>query len=287
MTPKLGIIYMKPKHEPGAEVLRRHDLTVEVASRQMTELPPDIAERVASVHMPYSTPELGRLNYAAVDSEFRQISLEIIENAMRQAAELLPDAGLVVIHGSPQRFVGESQAGGEIGDYGLYIQSLRRLADTAAENGLRLMLENNRRYWTNAAGEMAWEDSAPAENFVYFAIEPDDWLQSYHDVGHENLKLCLDTAHACCTVHAVADHDERVEQFMRFLSDPEAIGHVHWNGHELFEPEGRLDKHLNVGKGTIPIEVHRKVKSLGIPLLLEHFHGEEALVEELAYIEML
>jgi len=287
MAPKLGIIYMKPKHEPGADMLCRYDLTVEVASREMTELPPAIAERVASVHMPYSTPALGRLNYAAVDNEFRHISLQIIENAMRQAAELLPNVGLIVIHGSPQRFVCESQAGGEIGDYELYIQSLRRLADTAAENGLRLMLENNRRYWTNAAGEMAWEDSAPAENFVYFAIEPDHWLQSYHDVGHENMKLCLDTAHACCTVHAIADHDERVEQLMRFLSDPEAIGYVHWNGHELFEPEGRLDKHLNVGKGTIPIEVHRMVKNLGIPLLLEHFHGEEALVEERAYIDSL
>ena len=287
MLPQLGLLYLKPRHEVTVEVLRKYDLTVEVSTRQIAEVPPEMAGYVTSVHMPYSTHELGRLNYAAVDDDFRELSLEIIEEAMRQAGRLYPDAGLAVIHGAPERFAWEAQPAGQFGDYELYIRSLRRLADSAADNGFRLMLENNRRYWTNAAGEMAWEDSAPADNLVYFAIEPNDWLQSWHDVAHENLKLCLDTAHACCTVHAIADHEQRVAELMRFLDEPEALGHIHWNGHELFEPEGRVDKHLNVGQGTIPQEMHRRIKHLAASHLLEHYHGEAALAEELAYIEAL
>ncbi len=287
MLPQLSLLYLKPRHEVTVEVLRKYDLTVEVSARQITEIPPEMADYVTSVHMPYSTHELGRLNYAAVDDDFRELSLQMIEEAMRQAARLYPDAGIAVIHGAPERFAWEAQPAGQFGDYDLYIGSLRRLADTAADNGFRLMLENNRRYWTNAEGEMAWEDAAPAANLIYFAIEPADWLQSWHDVAHENLKLCLDTAHACCTVHAVADHEQRVAELMRFLDEPEALGHIHWNDHELFEPEGRLDKHLNIGKGTIPPKIHRRIKYLDASHLLEHYHGEDALVEELAYIESL
>ena len=62
---------------------------------------------------------------------------------------------------------------------------------------------------------------------------------------------------------------------------------MHWNGHHAFEPEGRLDGHLNVGAGTIPEEVHRRVRDLDATHLLEHYHGEAELRRELAFIRGL
>ena len=97
MLPQLSLLYLKPRHEVTVEVLRKYGLTVEISSRQIAEVPPEMAAYVTSIHMPYSTHELGRLNYAAVDDDFRELSLEIIEEAMRQAGRLYPEAGLAVM----------------------------------------------------------------------------------------------------------------------------------------------------------------------------------------------
>ncbi len=286
MLPELNIGY-SPNAGVTREIVVKYNMGIEVVRGFEEVALAEAADLAYSVHMPWSEPGIGRLNYAATDPDFRRLCMEMIEGRIVFAAENFPSARLVVIHGAPYRWVAHEHAGGRIGDYELFISALRELADFSAEHGLLLTLENNNAYWVNAAGEFSWEDGVATPDMRYFGCTPEHWLAAYDDAGHENFKLCLDTAHACTYAHTFEDHAQRPGVLLSYLERPEAIGHVHWNGHELFEPEGRLDKHLNVGKGTIPIEVHRKVKNLGIPVVLEHFHGEAALVEELAYIAAL
>ncbi len=286
MLPQLNIGY-SPNAGVTRDLVVKYNMGIEVVRGFEEVALAEAADLARSVHMPWSEPEIGRLNYAATDPDFRRLCMEMIEGRIVFAAENFPTARLVVIHGAPYHWVAHEHPGGRIGDYELFISALRELADFAGEHGLLLTLENNNAYWVNAAGEFSWEDGVPTPDMRYFGSTPEHWLAAYDDAAHENFKLCLDTAHACTYAHTFEDHAQRPGVLLSYLERPEAIGHVHWNGHELFEPEGRMDKHLNVGKGTIPIEVHRKVKNLGIPLLLEHFHGEEALVEELAYIDAL
>jgi len=286
MLPELVMGYT-PESGVTRDLVVRYGMRIEVCRKAEEAALEQAADLAYSVHMPWSEPEIGRLNYAAVDADFRRMCIEMIEGRIAFAAEHFPAARLVVIHGSPYRWAIHEHVGGRTGDYELFIAGLRELAGFAGRHGLLLTLENNNAYWVNAAGEFCWESAVVSPDMRYFACSPQHWLQAYDDAAHENLKLCLDTAHACTYGHTIDDHGERAEALLSFLDRPEAIGHVHWNGHQAFEPQGRVDKHLCIGTGTIPSEMHRRVKYLGIPAVLEHFHGEEALVEELAYIDAL
>ena len=286
MIPRLNMGYA-PNSGVTREIIVKYDMRVEVAKAYFDDALAEVAELVGSVHLPWNEADLGRLNYAAVDEEFRRASIERIRDTIVFAAEHFPTAELTVLHGAPYRWIAHEHEAGRVGDYELFIAGLRELADLAAEHDLLLTLENNNCYWLNAAGEFAWENAEPTPEMRYFGCTPQHWLAAYDDVAHDSLKLCLDTAHACTYAHTIEDHAERAATLLSYLDRPEAIAHVHWNGHQAFEPEGRLDKHLNVGKGSIPEEVHRRVKELDASHLLEHYLGEDALVEELAYIEAL
>ncbi|MFO7947226.1 MAG: TIM barrel protein [Armatimonadota bacterium] len=239
------------------------------------------------MHMPFNEAPLGRLNYAATDADFRNRSLERIKECLQAAGSEFPNTQVAVIHGSPERWSIHEHAGARVGDYELFIQGLRELADYAGNNGLLLVLENNNCYWYNDSLEYTWVDSEPHPDLRYFATTPIQWIQAWEDAAHANLKLCLDTAHACTYAHTLNDNAERTDGLLSYFDRPEAIGHVHWNGHLAFEPEGRIDGHMTVGDGTIPIEVHRRIKRLGVRPTLEHYHGEAALERELEFIRRL
>ena len=72
-----------------------------------------------------------------------------------------------------------------------------------------------------------------------------------------------------------------------FLEKPDLIRHVHWSDNYLYDQRGRNDSHLSVGKGTLPTEMHRRIKRLDATILLEHFYTFEELAEELEYIDSL
>ncbi|MDP6381496.1 MAG: aldehyde ferredoxin oxidoreductase C-terminal domain-containing protein, partial [Phycisphaerae bacterium] len=54
----------------------------------------------------------------------------------------------------------------------------------------------------------------------------------------------------------------------------------------LFDARGRTDSHELLGKGSLPVELHRAIKCLDATLLLEHFHTIEEL-EEVAWLNDL
>ena len=268
------------------EVVEQHGLRVEVAGAD-TEAQPSVADLTHAVHMPFNEAPLGRLNYAATEPDFRNRSLERIKECLQAAGSGFPNAQIAVIHGSPSRWITHEHPGARSGNYELFIEGLRELADCAADNGLLLVLENNNCYWYNNSLEYTWVDSEPHSELRYFATTSAHWIRAWEDAAHANLKLCLDTAHACTYAHTFDDHTERTEALLGYFDHPEAIGHVHWNGHLAFEPKGRVDEHLTVGDGTIPVEVHRRIKQLDVRPTLEHYHGEGALKRELDFIREL
>ena len=74
---------------------------------------------------------------------------------------------------------------------------------------------------------------------------------------------------------------------LAFLNRPELIRHVHWNDNYLYDDRGQNDSHAGLNRGTLPTEMHRKIKYLDATLLMEHFHGVDVLREELAFIDNL
>lgn len=288
MHPPIHLGYY-PEKGVTRKLLTSFDMGLEVLlePQRIEQAAAEVADLVYSVHVPWQQADTGRYNFAAVDPEFRQLSLDIMKSWLSQGAASFPQARVAVIHGAPVRWAGHPHPGGDRGDYDLFIAGLRELADCAESHGLLLVLENNNSYWVDRSGKFAWQDAHPSKDMRYFGCSPEHWLQAHQDAAHDNLKLCLDTAHACTWAHHISDHQRRTDALFTYFESPEAIAHVHWNGHEAYAPEGRRDAHLNVGKDTIPVEMHLQVKTLGVPAVLEHFYGEGELAEELAHIESL
>ncbi len=287
MLPPLSVSF-KPEAGITRQIVERYDLLVEVAgTEKVVEQVSPVADLVYAVHMPFNEAPLGRLNYAATDADYRHRALDRIKQCLRAASGNFANAEIAVIHGAPSRWAPHEHAGAREGDYELFIEGLRELAEHAADAGLLLVLENNNAYWIDAQGKFSWRDSSENPDTRYYACTPPHWLRSWEDAAHENLKLCLDTAHACTFAHTIDDYAERTQALLSYFDRPEAIAHVHWNGHLAFEPEGRVDEHLPVGDGTIPTEVHRRIKYLGVRPTLEHYQGEAALERELEYIRGL
>ncbi len=286
MTSALSIGY-NPAKGVTREIVVRHGMTVEVSHQFRKEAAEEVPQLASSIHLPWNDSDIGRINYAAKDPEFRGVCLQRIKDAVVFGSENFPALRLAVVHGAPERWAPHPQDGGREGDYGAFIAGIRELADFAGTHGMLLVLENNNCYWVNAEGKTAWQDAHPASDMVYFGCGPDQWLQTFHDADHDNLRLCLDTAHACTWAHTIPDRADRIAGLLSYFREPAAIAHVHWNGHHAFEPEGRVDGHLNVGTGTIPEEMHRRVRDLDATHLIEHYHGETELLRELAFIRGL
>ena len=120
-----------------------------------------------------------------------------------------------------------------------------------------------------------------------FGASPEEWAQVCEDVDRPNVGLCLDSSHACTYAHSFADPGKRTERVLAFLTVPHLIRHVHWNDNYLYDVRGRTDSHAVLGKGSLPIELHRGIKRLDATVVLEHFYSIEELEEELGFIEGL
>lgn len=244
-----------------------------------------IQDLAISGHAPASTG--GRpLNIASTDNEFRQISIAEFFGYLELVRQL-PRLRQVNIHPPPKQWLDDTQTVIRDSDYGLMIDGLRQIAEAASGRGVEIVLENMIVDWNRIADDTSPEQADWGDSNVYFGVAPEEWVEICEDVGRENFALCLDTSHACTYAHTIVDPDRRAEAVMAFVARPDLVRHVHWNDNYLYDPRGRADSHALLGKGTLPIELHKAVKGLDATLLIEHFYAIEDLEEELDYIARL
>jgi len=266
----------------GAEDLRRLGLLTEIGQKIHLDEASALGGRVASGHAPFGIEGM-RLNIAAVDDPFREMSIKMVTDYIESAAAV-PSLRKVNIHAAPRRWHREAQTSGREGSYDRLIDALRRIGAAARRHGIEIVVENNRAYWEGVAESTLLEEVDRDAQDVYFCTAPEEWIRACEDVAMENVRLCLDTSHACTYAQTFPEGEERWAAMDAFLARPELVSHVHWNGNFIDENRGRDDSHLGVGKGTLGSEFHRKIKSHGATKLLEHWHGLDALEEELEYI---
>jgi len=280
----------------GAEVMEKHDLYCEDRYSWNVLSEDRLLRRVFSGHAPleamHANGEKVRLNVGSFDAEFRKWSLNILANYLRVAAEQTP-AQLIVTHSAPRFWVFDGAQRCEVklvAEYGHVVENLQRLARLAGELGLRLALENNCTRWDEIPVE---EEFDPRRHIghvrQYFSTYPEEWLQLAHDVNEPAFGLCMDTSHATNFAQRFP-LEERHAIYHRFIDlAGDRLWHVHWNDNDMLTKAGRGDPHLNVGKGSVPLDVHQRLwhhPTVG-SFLLEHWRGEEALVEELNFIDGL
>jgi len=269
----------------GIQNLKRLNLNVEAGTTlNLEELNP-FYDVIVSAHAPYGKDGM-RLNIAAIDDDFRDMSINHLISYI-ETARHLPNLKKVNMHCAPKRWQDEKQIGGQVGDYDRLIDAIRQVATFAGEHELSIVVENNRAYWDGIPDATPAEAANRREMNDYFGTSPEEWMQICEDVNLPNVVLCLDPSHSCTYAQIFADPAKRVEVMMAYLSKPNLLGHVHWNDNELYGVQGRQDSHMCIGKGTLPLEFHRTIKGLDATLLLEHFYTIEKLEEELAYIDRL
>ena len=269
----------------GIHDLRRLNLRAEASLVDDIEAMADFSDVLTSAHAPASMGDL-RLNIAATDDDFRRTSIDQIVGYVDKARRY-PNVRQVNIHFAPKRWMEETQVRGREGDYARLIEGVREIAAFAAGHGIEIVMENGTARWTGVADDVPADQVDWTGRNRYFGMPPGEWVQVCEDVDRPNVGLCLDSSHACTYAQTFADHDERVKTVMAYLSRPELVRHVHWSDNYLFDPRGRNDSHLSVGKGSLPIEMHRAIKRLDATLLLEHFYSVEELEKELRFIEAL
>jgi sugar phosphate isomerase/epimerase len=283
---------------PPAEAIKR-GLTIE-ASDHLDEqhLPAASAALATSAHAPFDFAAVagrsGRLNIAALDSDWRRESLACLEDYIVQAARL-PRVRKVVMHAAPRLWPADGQLPKSpadvklttVSEYGYLVDSIRRLAATAAKLNLQIVVENNRAYWLTVPPGTPFEQVDRSAVPDYFATTPWEWLGLWRDVRRDNVKLCLDTCHAATVTQRVAPADRPAMMFA-YLAEPRAIGHVHWNDNTLADERGRADQHWALGPDGLGDDFHRAIRNLpDATLLLEHWFDLETLDRELAYIAAL
>jgi len=274
----------------GAEVLEKYNLYCEDRYNWDTRFDAPLLARTLSGHAPIDweyKDEVVRLNVGSPDAEFRRWSLGILEEYLHTAAKQTP-ARTIVMHSGPRYWVVKSDDKVRpVGEYPLVVDGLTRLARLAGELGLRIALENNCTRWD----EVPLEEEFDPERHLgrvrqYFSTYPEEWRQLHDDVGEPALGLCMDTSHATNLGHRFP-LEERPAIYHRFIDlAGDRLWHVHWNDNWMDRKEGRKDPHLNLGQGTVPLDVHRRLWNLPSvqTYLLEHWRGDEALEEELAFI---
>ena len=269
----------------GLDVLNRLGLTAESSMEDRLDEIGDFADVLISAHAPAAVGDL-RLNVAATDDDFRRESIDRLKAFVDQASGF-PRVRQVNIHFAPRRWIDETQTRGQHGEYERLIDGVREIAAFADGHDIEIVMENATMKWFGV------EDDTPADAVdwtdrnKYFGMSPEEWMQICVDVDRHNVGLCLDSSHVCTYAQSFADHSRRAEVAMAYVSRPELIRHVHWSDNYLYDPRGREDSHLSVGRGTLPTDLHRAIKRLDATLLLEHFYTEEELEEELAYIDGL
>ena len=269
----------------GRETITRLGLTTESKIAQSIEDMRALSDLMTSAHAPTRKGDL-RLNVGATDAEFREESIaEML--AFVDTARGFPRVRKVNMHPGVRQCVDPEQTRGRHGDYGLEIDGIRRVADHAAARGLELVIENTNANFDGVPDETPADEIDWSERNQSFGSSPEEWMQIALDVDRPNVGLCLDSSHTCTYAHTFADHEKRREAVMAFVSRPELIRHVHWNDNYLYDTRGRNDSHAVLGKGTLPLDMHRAIKSLDATIVIEHFYSVEDLEEELDFIERL
>ncbi len=268
----------------GLDNLTRLGLKTETTMNDPVEEAGEFSEMLISAHAPVILGEM-RHNIAATDTEFRRMSIELIITFI-DAARRQPHVRQVNMHFAPKIWNEDYQTRGNEGTYELQVDGVRELAAFAAQYGIEIVLENNNAYWTGVLDEVAHDDVVWTGRNAYFGSSPEEWIQICEDVDRPNVKLCLDSSHTCTYAHTFPE-DKREERVLAFLSRPELIKHVHWNDNYLHDIRGRVDSHAVLGTGSLPLELHRGIKSLDATLLIEHFYSTEELEGELEFIKSL
>jgi sugar phosphate isomerase/epimerase len=268
----------------GIDNLRRLGLNTESSMADDIEALADFADVMVSAHAPSTIDEM-KLNYATKDEDFRHRSIEALLRFIDRSRNY-PNVKQVNIHPPPKRWLDETQTEGRDGDWGLMIDAMRQVAGYAAAAGIEIVVENLNFYYAGIPEETTPEQIDWTERNMAFGAEPEEWVQICEDVANTNLSLCLDSSHIVTYAHSVAE-DKRVDAVMKFVSRPELIKHVHWNDNHMYDARGRNDSHAVLGKGSLPIDIHRAIKDLDATLHLEHFYTIEELEEELEFIDRL
>ena len=269
----------------GIDNLKRLNLTTELGMNLgIDELRP-FSGLAVSGHAPTSKDGL-RLNYAAMDDDFRQKSISEILSFIEMVRQF-PRLETVIMHSVPKQWLDENQVEVQYGDYNRMIDGIRQIADCAEKWGTKIALENSNAYFTGIS------DDVPADQIDWsgrnqdFGASSEEWIQICEDVARPNVALCLDSSHTCTYAHTFADSDQRMKVVMGYLAKPELIKHVHWNDNYLYDVRGRVDSHAILGKGSLPIEMHQVIKGLDATIIIEHFYTIQELEEELEYIDGL
>ena len=269
----------------GRETLERLGLSTESKIDQSIEDMRSLSDLMTSAHAP-TQKEGMRLNVGATDEEFRQESIQEML-AFIETARRFPRVRKVNMHPGPKQWPDDVQTTGRYGDYGLQIDAIRQIADYAAARGLDLVLENNNANFTDVPDDLPADEVDWSERKQSFGSSPEEWMQISLDVDRPNVGLCLDSSHTCTYAHTFVDPKRREEAVMAFVSRPELIKHVHWNDNYLYDARGRTDSHAVLGKGTLPVDMHRAIKSLDATIVIEHFYSVEELEGELEFIDGL
>ena len=268
----------------GLDVMKRLGLKAEAGMAVDISTVGEFSEVLISAHAP-SIKDGQRLNIAATDAPFRRMSIDHLL-AYVDAARRYPNVRQVNMHFAPRRAVEDTQIGGQEGDYSLLIDGVREIAAFARERGIEIVLENNVNSWAGIPEDVQAEEVDWSSRNGTFGTSPEEWSQVCEDVDRANVGLCLDSSHACTHAHRFPE-EQREAKVLEFLAKPHLIRHAHWSDSYLHDTRGRTDSHLLVGKGSLPIELHRGIKYLDATLLLEHFRSAEELEEELEFIDSL
>ena len=271
--------------EAGRQTITRLGLTTESKIGQSVLDMRALSDLMSSAHAPTEKDGL-KLNVGATDEDFREESIA----EMFQFVELVrqfPRVKKVNMHPGARRRNDPEQTRGRCGEYGLQIDGIRLVADYAAARGLELVIENTNASFVGVPDETPADEIDWAKMNLSFGASPDEWMQIALDVDRPNVGLCLDSSHICTYAQTFADHERRREVVMAFVSRPELIRHVHWSDNYLYDTRGRLDSHEILGRGTLPLDVHRAIKSLDATIVIEHFYTVEDLEQELDFIERL
>ncbi len=282
--------YTELKHQlgvtasAGVDTLRRFGLNTEASMADDIDDMADFADVLVSAHAPAVVGDM-RLNIAATDAGFRETSIQVIVDYIERAARY-PNVRQINMHFAPKRWNDPEQTEGREGDYDLMIDGIRQIAAYCERHDLEVVLENLNSYWSDDIKETPREQVDWSGRSQYFGMAPEEWRQIALDVDRENVALCLDSSHVVTYAHRFPE-EQREERVLAFLSRPELIRHVHWNDNYLYDDRGRSDSHAPLDEGTLPTEMHRRIKYLDATLLMEHFYDVDVLEEELKFIDSL
>lgn len=217
---------------------------------------------VHGVHLPYAD-----LNLAAFDDELRTYSIDAVKNAIDIGCQYPVDRMVMHIMGI------EAKYGEVVGCYDRVIDGIQQIADYAKRKNIVICLENQ---------------ALHNPNRKVYGTMAEEWFGIHRDVNRSNVLLTLDTSHAATGAATLATAEERFAYIYEYLKHPELIGRVHWSDARLLNGEAYMqDMHLIPGEGDLPIDFHKKVKSLDVIKTLEQKRPEEDVLRGLAFIENL